>query len=701
MKKSLRIFITAAICIFSVTAAAADDWKVVFLRDEYSGLHKGVAFHKNGKKAFALTDWEMPHTMVFVKQDRKNPSHFEPIHIYHDTEKSFNYKDYLLDIKGDGDYRYLIVYTWHGGNSPYCEDGYLIDTKDNFAIIGRVNEGGSESCSLSYPNPEFTFTYSDEIASFGANGSAVILVTLKIQKGKEPVLVSTVAKEDSFGFKYMFQECREILADKDRPQNREIAFADFYCDLASYGLLKDLNKYAKQLGFADDEIKEYRNYYLERIKESRFYKYIYKLNRPEDFADDWKVVFLKEKDSNLHIGVEFHKNSKKAFGIKFTDTGSSLGGIGFMVPMGDEKTRNSRFEFQGIGRSDEKSFNYKDYLIDMKGNGDKRYLLIGYNGGGNRGSYNNGYLIDTKDNFAVIGRVPIGECYDYPMPNNELIFRHYDTIEHFSRGAEASVFIKYKLQKGKMPLVVEQAGDIRYFSLEEYEKILEDKNWSESRKYTLAKLYCDLASKGSLKHFCISAQRLGFSNDEIAEAGEYYGEKLKKSKLYKYIKKLNDNLQIRDLISDDEAFFQDWLSAIADPDMASSATMNWSREFNYNVVYVGNGFVSYYCKADYYTGGAHRNHDIYVGTLYRGKGLHLADLPELDKIEKLFQQALRSRKDFKEIREYNCGKEIKMTENFYIDAKGIHFIYAPYEIHCYGAGIIDVFVPYKVDFGAN
>jgi hypothetical protein len=51
-----------------------------------------------------------------------------------------------------------------------------------------------------------------------------------------------------------------------------------------------LNKYAKQLGFADDEIKKYRNCYLELIKKSRLYKYIYKLNRPEDFAEDGKAA---------------------------------------------------------------------------------------------------------------------------------------------------------------------------------------------------------------------------------------------------------------------------------------------------------------------------------------------------------------------------------------------------------------------------
>ena len=164
---------------------------------------------------------------------------------------------------------------------------------------------------------------------------------------------------------------------------------------------------------------------------------------------------------------------------------------------------------------------------------------------------------------------------------------------------------------------------------------------------------------------------------------------------------MNGNLQIRPLISDDEDFLQNWISLIADPETASAATMNWSRRYSYNVVYAKNGFVSFYCIEDYYTGGAHENHDIKVGTLYCGKRLRLSDLPELDKIEKLFQQALRSRKDFEKIKNYNCGKEVKMTENFYIDEKGIHFIYEPYEIYCYAAGIIDILVPYKVDFGAK
>ena len=42
-----------------------------------------------------------------------------------------------------------------------------------------------------------------------------------------------------------------------------------------------------------------------------------------------------------------------------------------------------------------------------------------------------------------------------------------------------------------------------------------------------------------------------------------------------------------------------------------------------------------------------------------------------------------------------------MTENFYIDENGIHFIYDPYEIASFAAGTIDIFVPYKIKFNAK
>ena len=86
-------------------------------------------------------------------------------------------------------------------------------------------------------------------------------------------------------------------------------------------------------------------------------------------------------------------------------------------------------------------------------------------------------------------------------------------------------------------------------------------------------------------------------------------------------------------------------------------------------------------------------------------------LPELDKIRKTFHRALESHKDFEAVKlyidsplhnlKYVVDKEVQMTENFYIDEKGIHFIYDPYEIASFAAGTIDIFVPYKIKFNAK
>ena len=261
--------------------------------------------------------------------------------------------------------------------------------------------------------------------------------------------------------------------------------------------------------------------------------------KPVPQTDVWNVVFLRDNDSTTHTGVEFYKNGKKAFGIKFAHTHT----IGFMVPLDDYKNGFCQtFIYKGIFREDEKSFNYKDYLIDLKGNGDKRYLLVTNWQFGNRGPYDYGYLIDTKDDFAIMGRVVTGEIVNYPMPNNELIFQYYDTLECFLGGGEANVFIEYKLQKGKMPLWIGRVGDIKNFSLTVYRKMLDDKEWSDARNYALAQLYCDLACEGLLKHFAKLARELGFSDNEIAEVNKHYSEKLRKSKLYKYLNELNGNI---------------------------------------------------------------------------------------------------------------------------------------------------------------
>lgn len=65
---------------------------------------------------------------------------------------------------------------------------------------------------------------------------------------------------------------------------------------------------------------------------------------------------------------------------------------------------------------------YKQYLLDMKGDGDRRHLIVCNYEGGNSGAQYQAFLIDVKDGFKILKEIPAGECPDYPIYNPELKF---------------------------------------------------------------------------------------------------------------------------------------------------------------------------------------------------------------------------------------------------------------------------------------
>ena len=132
-------------------------------------------------------------------------------------------------------------------------------------------------------------------------------------------------------------------------------------------------------------------------------------------------------------------------------------------------------------------------------------------------------------------------------------------------------------------------------------------------------------------------------------------------------------------------------------ELAEMPSMNWESKCNYKIVYASEKLVSYKIFSWSYSGGAHGMPYTQVGTVRNGKILKLADLPE--NIETLWKQALKSHPEFKTIKEYSdfLGELPKITENFYLDDKGVHFIYQPYEIAPFATGTIDIFVPGKFE----
>ena len=137
-----------------------------------------------------------------------------------------------------------------------------------------------------------------------------------------------------------------------------------------------------------------------------------------------------------------------------------------------------------------------------------------------------------------------------------------------------------------------------------------------------------------------------------------------------------------------------------DPKMEGSQ-FNWEFTGKYKVVYADKSFFSYYCEELAYTGGAHGNFTVSVGSMFRNsnKKITLRSIaPTMPMQKKLLQLiTLETARIFKckvsELPQKLLAMP-KLTENFYLDNTGINFVYNEYEIASKGAGAIKVLVPY-------
>ena len=130
----------------------------------------------------------------------------------------------------------------------------------------------------------------------------------------------------------------------------------------------------------------------------------------------WRFEVIKTDDiSSPDEGIQFISSNGKIVKIPFRNPYR----IGFMKVLCDSGNgKNRRFIMDFATDIN----NYKDYLIDMKGDGDCRHLIVcNYEGGSSAAQYQ-AFLIDTKDGFKIIKEIPAGECPDYPLHNPNLIF---------------------------------------------------------------------------------------------------------------------------------------------------------------------------------------------------------------------------------------------------------------------------------------
>ena len=245
----------------------------------------------------------------------------------------------------------------------------------------------------------------------------------------------------------------------------------------------------------------------------------------KEAQEEVKMVILKN-EGTLETRVAFVRDEKTLFSLK---PKHMVGFMKFMDRRGRGPYFRATFEFA-------EARDYKPFLLDLTGDGDKRYLILTEWFGGNDAFGYKGYLIDTKDDFAFLGEVPAGEVYDYPLKNKDLVFTLSDSIAYFGVNGYATVSVDLKLGKGKEPQLVREEWP--KFSLEPYRKMLKDK-YDKPYDIALFCLYGDLASCGELSKAADYARQLGVP---AKDAGAIYLDCLaamKRSRLCKYLEQLN------------------------------------------------------------------------------------------------------------------------------------------------------------------
>ena len=178
-----------------------------------------------------------------------------------------DYQPCLLDLKGDGDARYLIVVEWGGGNDAFNYRGWLVDTKDNFAIAGPVPAG--ECPDYKTPNPDLIFKFSEEVAYFGVRGYVSIGFPFKLKTGSMPELIPPPARPAA-----LFDgDPARYLEDDD-----EVGICRLYSHLAEIGQLRQAPAVAEELGFPKEAIETYGPACLDALRACRYAPLLKRLN---------------------------------------------------------------------------------------------------------------------------------------------------------------------------------------------------------------------------------------------------------------------------------------------------------------------------------------------------------------------------------------------------------------------------------------
>ena len=132
-------------------------------------------------------------------------------------------------------------------------------------------------------------------------------------------------------------------------------------------------------------------------------------------------------------------------------------------------------------------------------------------------------------------------------------------------------------------------------------------------------------------------------------------------------------------------------------DMLVGSSMTTEEyQSKYSVVFADEKYISFRAEEYSYTGGAHGNTEITVGTIDRktGRRLRLADFVSADRLPEL-TKILHVKVVTKLGGKEKLQGEVRPIENFCVVKDGLKFVYNEYEVACYAVGAVEVPVKWQ------
>ena len=181
-------------------------------------------------------------------------------------DKNFDFRKKLLDLHGNGDLRYLFIADMHSGNSSSGHIGYIIDAKNDFRIVCKVDAG--ETVDIPYTCQDLVFDKQIlYLGYFGATGEAAVCVPIRYAMGREPEVLRVSCSDP-----HVLNEQLKSISDP------EAAATFLYTCFIREGRLNDAKKAALRSGYPPRIVKIVHRDVIEKIKDSPNRKIIEKLN---------------------------------------------------------------------------------------------------------------------------------------------------------------------------------------------------------------------------------------------------------------------------------------------------------------------------------------------------------------------------------------------------------------------------------------